>query len=151
MLEMINQDKDMKISFKCNAAHQLLLGLSLNNIAPNVIWMCSFIDYLSLNTIVLSSLIHHLIIFHCPLADLNTTCFPSQGPLYCPQMVNFSRSVKKCWRHSCQGFCKFDRCSYLTIILVLESNLIFKRLCLFKSNCLNEIREMLLLKSIFER
>jgi len=41
-------------------------GLSLNNIAPNMIWMCSFIDYLSLNTIVFSTLIHHLIIFHCP-------------------------------------------------------------------------------------
>jgi hypothetical protein len=37
MLEMINQDEDMKISFECNAAHQLLLGLSLNNIAPNMI------------------------------------------------------------------------------------------------------------------
>jgi len=32
---MINQDEDMKIFFECNAAHQLLLGLSLNNIAPN--------------------------------------------------------------------------------------------------------------------
>jgi hypothetical protein len=80
-------------------------------------------------------------------ADLNTDCFPSQGPLYCPQVVNFSRSVKKCWCHSCQGFCKFGRCSYcLTIFLVMESTLIFQRSCQFKSNCWNEIREM----SVFE-
>ena len=63
---------------------------------PIRIWMCLFIDYLSLNTIALSSLIHHLIIFPCPLADLNTVCFPSQGPLYCPRWSTFqgvSRSV----------------------------------------------------------
>jgi len=53
------------------------------------------------------SLIHPLIIFHCPLADLNAACLPSQGPLYCPQMVNFSRSVEKSWCHFYQGFCKF--------------------------------------------
>jgi hypothetical protein len=34
-----------------------------------------------------------------PPADLNTACFPSQDPLYCPQMVNFSRSVEKSWCH----------------------------------------------------
>jgi len=78
----------------------------------------------------------------------NFSWFPSQGPLYCPQVVNFSRSVKKCWCHSCQGFCKLDRySSCLTIFLVLESNLIFQRWCLFKSNCWNEIREM----SFFEK
>jgi len=87
--------------------------------------------------------------FSLPPVDLNTVCFPSQGPLYCPQVVNFSRSVEKCWCHSYQGFCKFDRCFYLTIFLVLESNLIFQRSCLFKSNCWNEIKEMSILKSIF--
>jgi hypothetical protein len=34
-------------------------------------------------------------------------------------------------------------------INVLESNLIFQRSCLFKSNCWNEIREMLVLEKIF--
>ena len=83
-------------------------------------------------------------------ADLNTDCFPSQGPLYCLQVVNFSRSVEKCWCPSCKGFCKFNRCSScLTIFLVLESNLIFQRSCLFKSNCWNEIREMSVLEKIF--
>ena len=33
-----------------------------NDIAPSMIWMCLFIDYLPLNIIVFSSLIHHLII-----------------------------------------------------------------------------------------
>ena len=68
-----------------------------------------------------------------------------------PQVAGgqLSRNVKKCWCHSCQGFCKFARCSYLTIFLVLESNLIFQRSCLFKSNCWNEIREMSVFESIF--
>jgi hypothetical protein len=75
--------------------------------------------------------------------------FLSQGPLYCSQVVNFSRSLKKCWCHFCQGFCKFNRCFCLIIFLVLESNLIFQKSCLIKSNCWNEIREMSILKSIF--
>jgi len=66
-------------------------------------------------------------------------------------VVNFSGSVEKSWCHFYQGFCKFNRCSYLTIFLVLESNLIFQRSCLFKSNCWNEIREMPILKSIFQK
>jgi len=56
--------------------------------------MCSFIDYLSLNHIVLCSLILHLIIFLCPPANLNTTCFPSRDPLYCPKV---SQIFKECW------------------------------------------------------
>jgi hypothetical protein len=48
-----------------------------------------------------------------PPADLNTVCFPTHDPLYCLQVVNFSRSVEKYWCHSCQGFCKFNRCSSL--------------------------------------
>ena len=35
------------------------------------------------------------------------------------------------------------------IFLVLESNLIFQRSCLFKSNCWNEIREISVLEKIF--
>ena len=80
-------------------------------------------DYPSLNTIVLSftdSPFNHFF----PLADLNTACFPSQGPLYCPRLLNFSRSVEKYWCHLCQGFYKLDRCSFcLTIFLVRESTL----------------------------
>jgi hypothetical protein len=111
MLEMINQDEDMKISFKCNAAHQLLLGLSLTNIAPNMIWVCLFIWL---------SFFEH----HCPqLTDssFNHLPLPPSWFEYClfsfsrstvlPQVVNLSRSLEKCWCHFCQGFCKFNRCS----------------------------------------
>jgi hypothetical protein len=89
--------------------------------------------------------------FLCLPTYLNTICFPSQGPLYCPQVVNFSRSFEKCWCHFCQGFCKLAQCSScLTFFFALESNITFQRSCLFKSNCWNEIREMSILKSIFE-
>jgi len=64
-------------------------------------------------------------------------------------VVNFSRSIEKSWSHFYQGFCKLNRCFCLTIFLVLESNLIFQKSCLFKSNCWNEIREMLVLEKIF--
>jgi len=111
MLEMINQDEDIKISFKCNAAHQLLLGLSLTNIAPNMIWVCLFIWL---------SFFEH----HCPqLTDssFNRLPLPPSWFEYClfsfsrstalPQVVNLSRSLEKCWCHFCQGFYKFNRCS----------------------------------------
>jgi hypothetical protein len=111
--------------------------------------MCSFIDFLSLNTIVISSLIHHLIIFHCPLADLNTACFPSHDPLYCSPMVNFSRSVEKCWCHFYQGFCKFSQCSSCLTILFWNQLSYSKDHVYPKSSCWNEIREMSILKSIF--
>jgi hypothetical protein len=129
---MINQDEDMKISFKCNAAHQLLLGLSLNNIAPNMIWMCLFTDNLSLNTIFLTSLIHHLIIFHCPLVDLNTTCFPSRGQPYCPKV---SQLFKECWEMLMSFLSKILQTRSMFFLfdnLVLESTPIFQRSCLFK-------------------
>jgi hypothetical protein len=62
-----------------------------------------------------------------PPADLNTVCFPTPDPLYCLQVVNFSRSVKKCWCHSCQGFCKLDRySSCLTIFLFWNQFSYFK-------------------------
>ena len=88
---------------------------------------------------------HHLIL-SLPPTDQNVVCFSYKGPLYCPQVVNVSRSVEKCWCHFCQGFCKLNWCSCLKIFLFLESNLTFQRSCLFKSNCWNEIGEM----SVFE-
>jgi len=108
-------------------------------------------DYLSLNTIALSSLIHHLIVFHCPLANLNTTCFfSSSGPPYCPQLLNFSRSVEDFNVIFIKDFAdSIDVLLCPIIFLVLESNQIFQRSCLFKFNCWNEIREMLVLEKIF--
>jgi hypothetical protein len=88
-------------------------GLSLNNIAPSMIWMCSFIDYLSLNVIVLSSLIHHLIIFHYLLVDLNTAYFSFLGSTVLHWLLIFSMSVEKCQCHLCQGFRRLNWCSFL--------------------------------------
>jgi hypothetical protein len=101
MFKRLNLDKDI---LQVQPHSHLLLEftrswLSLNNIAPGVIWMCSFIYYLSLNHIVLHSPIHYLIIFLCPPADMNTLVFPFQGPLYCPMVSQLSRNVEKSWRH----------------------------------------------------
>ena len=65
--------------------------------------------------------------------------------LYCPQecrgeLISFM-----------SGICQLGRCfSCLKIFLILESNLTFQRSCLFKYDCWNEIREMLIFKSILE-
>jgi len=125
--------------------------LSLNNIAPSVIWMFSFIDYLSLKHIVPRSPILHLIIFLYPPAQLNTICFPSQSPLYYPKV---SQLFNECWEELMSFHVKdfadlIDVLLCSTIFLVLESNLIFRRSCLFKSNCWNEIREISILEKIF--
>jgi hypothetical protein len=146
----------MKMSFKHNVVFNcwwssLDHGIFFNNIALGVIWMFSFIDYLSLNHIVLRLLIFHLIIFLCPQADLNTACFSSQGPLYCPTV---SQLFKEYWEELMSFHVKDSAdlinvllCS--TIFLVLESNLILQRSCIFKSNCWNEIREISVLEKIF--
>jgi hypothetical protein len=155
MLEMISQDEDMKISLKCNVAHQLLLKFTKSWIVFEQ--HCPQYD--------LNVLVHCISFFehHCPqLTDssFNHLSLPFSWSEYClfsfsgstvlPQMVNFSTSVENCSRHSCQGFYKFDRGSCcLTIFLVLESNLIFQKSCLFKSNCWNEIKEMSVFESIF--
>jgi hypothetical protein len=79
MFKRLNPDRDvLQVQ---HYSHLLLeftrFWLSLNNIALSVIWMCSFIDYLSLNHIVLFSPILHLIIFLYTPAALNTVWFPS--------------------------------------------------------------------------
>jgi hypothetical protein len=113
-------------------------GLSLNNIAPSMIWMCSFIDYLSLNTIVSSSLIHHLIIFHWPLADLNTDCFSFSRSTVLPPAAPL---FKKCQCHFYQGFCKLDWCSScLTIFLIRESLSYFKDHAYSKSSLMYQLK-----------
>jgi hypothetical protein len=82
MFSGVNSDDGMKMSFMYIFSTNCCRGLLVHR--------------LFLNIIAPSSLIHPLIIFHCPLAGLNIVCFPSQDPLYCPQMVNFSRSLEKC-------------------------------------------------------
>jgi hypothetical protein len=67
-----------------------------------------------LNHIVLHSSVLHLIIFLCPLANLNTACFPSRDPLYCPQSVStFQGVLRRVDVISCQIFRRLDRCSSL--------------------------------------
>jgi len=152
MLGMINQDEDMKISFKCSVDHQLLLGLSLTNIAPNMIWVCLFIWL---------SFFEH----HCPqltdssfnrlplpLADLNTVCFPSQGPLHCPR-----------WS-TCQGVLRSvdvisvkDFANSIDILLVWQSfysginSHTSKIMSIQSLVCWNEIRDVLFWKYFFKK
>jgi hypothetical protein len=151
MFKRLNPDKDV---LQVQHHSHLLLEftrswLSLNNISPGVIWMFSFIDYLSLNHIVLRSPILHLIIFLCPLVDLNTTYFSFSGSTVLPPGGStFQGVLRRVDVISIEDFANSIWCSScLTIFLVLESNLIFQRSCLFKSNCWNEIKEM----SIFEK
>ena len=153
MFKGLNPDRDV---LQVQHHSHLLLEftrswLFFNNIAPDVIWMCSFIDYFSSNHIVLRSPILHLIFFLCPPADMNTVCFPSQGPLYCP---NVTQLFKECWEELMSFHVKdftnsIDVLLCSTIFLVLESNLIFQRSCLLKSNCWNEMREVSVLEKIF--
>ena len=109
-------------------------GLSLNNIAPNMIWMCSFNDYLSLNIIVFSSLTHHLIIFHCLIADLNTAYFSfSRFTVLPPSCSTFQWVTISVNVISIKDYAyPIDVLPCLIIFLVLESTLIFQRSCLFK-------------------
>jgi len=96
------------------------------------------------------SLIHHLIIFLCPqliwilfVFLLRVRCIAPGGQLFekCREMLMsfLSRIFANL----------IDILRVWAIFLVLESNLIFQQSFLFKSNCWNEIREMLVLKSIF--
>jgi CRISPR/Cas system-associated endoribonuclease Cas2 len=82
--------------------------------------MCSFTDYLSLNHIVLSSLIHHLII-----------STPSWFKYY---LFSFSevhciapRSVEKNWCHFCQ-----ESASSVDVLLIWKSFLFWNQISLFK-------------------
>jgi hypothetical protein len=153
MFKMLNSDKDvLQVQHHSHLLLEFIRSwLSLNNIAPGVIWMCSFIDYLSLNHIVLCSPILHLIIFLCPQLIWILLVFPFQGPLYCPQV---SQRFKEWWEELMSFHVKdfaesIDVLLCSTIFLVLESNLIFQRSCIFKSNCWNEIREISVLEKIF--
>ena len=93
---------------------------------------------------------HHLIL-SLPPADQNVVCFSSKGPLYCPQVVNLLRSFKKSWCHFMSRIPQIQWVFFfcLTIFLVLGSNLILQRSCLFKSNCWNEIRKISFFKKVF--
>jgi hypothetical protein len=116
MFKRLNPDKDV---LQVQLHSHLLLEftrswLSLNNIAPSVIWMCLFIDYLSLSHIVLRSPILHLIIFFCPPTNLNTACFFFLGSTVLPQgVLTFQGVLRRVDVISCQGFRRLNQCSSL--------------------------------------
>ena len=99
--------------------------------------MCSFIDYLSLKHIVLHSPILHLMILFFPLAELNTACFSFSRSTVLPSGGStFQGVLRRVDVISVEDFAdSIDVLLCSTIFLVLESNLIFQRSCLFKFNC----------------
>jgi len=105
-----------------------------------------FVHWLSFfEPLVLRSPILHIIIFLCPPADLNTACFFLFRVHWIAPKV--SQLFKKCREELMSFHVKYfadsiDVLHCSTIFLVLESNLILQRLCLFKSNCWNEIRKI---------
>ena len=106
------------------------------------------LNYLSLNHIVLSSSIHHLIIFLCPPADLNTICFCFEGPLHCPPSGQLSKDD---WE---ELMSLLFRVLQIRSMLFLFDNLYcseikshISKIIFVHSNCWNEIREMSVLES----
>ena len=109
--------------------------------------------WLSLNNSDLNMFVHWFIIWSSFFApSWSEYCLFFLFRVYCiaPRWLNFSRSVEKSQCYLCQGFAdSIDVLLCSIIFLVLESNLIFQRSCLFKSNCWNEIREISVLEKIF--
>jgi hypothetical protein len=149
---------DATLLIKC-CWNSLDLKLSLNNIAPsNDLNARSSVYTQQVFSLSLSDAKHNfdglwrLIIwfFFAPswseyylFSFLGSTVLPPDGQLF-----------KECWEELMSFHVKdfIDSIDVLlrsTIFLVLESNLIFQRSCLFKSSCWNEIREMSILKSVF--
>jgi hypothetical protein len=84
--------------------------------------MCSFTDYLSLNHIVLNSLIHHLII---STPSWFKYCLFSFSEVHCIA----PRSVKKNWCHFCQEFANF-----VDVLLIWKSFLFWNQISHFKGH-----------------
>jgi len=123
-----------------------------SDIALSMIWMCSFIDYLSLNIIVFSSLIHYLIIFHCLIADLNIACFSFSGSTVLPPSAQL---FKKCWGLQChfyQGFHRLNRCSSISNNLpCFGINSHISNIMSIRSLvCWNEIRDVFFWKDLLK-
>jgi hypothetical protein len=137
---MINQDKDMKISFKCSVAHQLLLRFTkswtvFEQHYPNMIWMCSFID----------SSFDHLSL---PPANLNT--FLLRFHCIAPKWSTFqgvSRNVDVI-------FVK-DFANLIDIVLIWQSFLFWNQISYFKDHVYSSLivemkSERCQFKNIFE-
>jgi len=143
MLGMINQDEDMKISFKCNVAHQLLLKFTKSWIVfeqhcPQ--YDLNMLILLSITKWFLWSLGMTLMDFANSLFDSffapswseyilfsfsGSTVLPPGGQLFkeCQEvLMSFLSRILQTW----SIFFLFDNLS------VLESTLILQRSCLFK-------------------
>jgi hypothetical protein len=83
--------------------------------------------------------------FSLPPDGLNTASFPSQDPLDCPQ-VSGSTGLPPGGQLLSRRVEVISIRDFANSVNVLKSNLIFQRSCLFKSNCWNEIKEMLVLE-----
>jgi len=115
-------------------------GTSLLPIAAGVYRL--FLNIIALNRSECArSLIHHLIIFLCPQLIWMLFVFLFRVHYIAPKWSTFQGVMKRVDVISIRDFANS--------INVLESNLIFQRSCLFKSNCWNEIRDMLVLEKIF--
>jgi len=113
--------------------------------------MCSFIDYLSLNIIVFSSLTHHLIIFHCLIADLNTACFSFSRSTVFPPAAQLFKECRGLQCHFYLGFHRLNRCSFVSDNLpCFGINSYFKDHVYSKSSLLKWNQRCPFLKRAFE-
>ena len=144
---MINQDEDMKMSFRYIFALNCCRGLLDHKLFLNIIalnWSeCAHSLIIFLWTILSS--VHWFIIWPSLPPSWLKYCLFSLSKIHCIA----PRSVEKNWCHFCQEFANLVDVFLLKIFLILESNLTFQRSCLFKSDCWNEIREMSIFESIF--
>jgi len=140
----------MKISFKCSVAHQLLLKFTkswtvFEPHSPQLIWTCSSIYNQMAYVIAKNDFdgLHQLIVrfFLCPQLIWILFVFLLRVHCIAPRWSTFQGVSRRVDVISTRDFANS--------VNVLESNLIFQRLCLFKSNCWNEIREMSVFESFF--
>jgi len=125
MFQRANQDKDMKMPFKCSVTlnccwSSLKHRLSFEQYCPRLIWMCSFFYFIIKRHLSLLDAKHSFDGFHWFIIWLSFfipnwfeyCLFSSKSPLYYPQLFNFSRMIKE-WCHLYWGLCKLGWCSFL--------------------------------------
>ena len=95
-----------------------------------MIWMLVLLISISLNTVVLSALIHHLIIFHCP--QLIWILFVFLPMIHCiaSRCLNFSRSIEKSWCHFMSNISQ----THSMFFIVRQSFLFWNQISYFKDH-----------------
>ena len=155
MFQRVTQDEDMKISFNC-CWSSLNHGLSLNNIAPSwsehahssVYNQMAFVnarnDFDGLWWLIMW-------FFLCPQLIWIPFVFSSQSPLYCSQLLNFSRSVED-FNLIYQGFRRLNQCSFVFDNLPCSgiNSHISKIMSIQSLVCWNEIWDVLFLKNLLK-